>query len=104
MRSIFQPRYVALFVGSLLILGYFEEGFWNVWVWHERDHAVLFSPFHRLFDGTVVDSAMLKIVVPLLSVPQITHYVIDGFIWKMRRDAYNWRDITLASPQAFGSR
>jgi hypothetical protein len=22
-------------------------------------------------------------VVPLLSLPQITHYVLDGFIWKV---------------------
>jgi hypothetical protein len=47
-------------------------------------------------------SPWLKIIVPLLSVPQITHYVIDGFIWKMRKDQYNWRDITLAILPAGG--
>lgn len=103
-ETIFKPRYVALFIGSLLVLGYVEEGFWNIWVWHEREHMAFFAPFHRLFGDTETNSAVLKIVVPLLSVPQITHYVIDGFIWKIRRDSYNWRDITLASRGAPGSR
>jgi len=25
--------------------------------------------------------------VPLLALPQITHYVIDGFIWKIKRES-----------------
>lgn len=94
-KAIFRPRYVALFFASLLILGYVEEGFWNVLVWHDQEHRAFFAPFHRLFDDAAANTPMLKIIVPLLSVPQITHYIIDGFIWKMRRDQYNWRDITL---------
>jgi len=93
---VFRPRYVALFVVSLLILAYVEEGFWNTWVWHDKEHAGLFSAFHRVLGDLGADSPWLKILVPLLSVPQVTHYVIDGFIWKLRRDTYQWRDITLA--------
>lgn len=104
MRIVFQPRYVALFVLLLLILAYIEEGFWNVWVWHEKDHAIFFSLFHRVFGETGTNFSLLKVLVPLLSVPQITHYVIDGFIWKMRRDSYNWRDITLPAARMPGSR
>jgi hypothetical protein len=26
-------------VGFLLLLGYIEEGFWNIWVWHEPRHT-----------------------------------------------------------------
>jgi hypothetical protein len=28
----------------------------------------------------------LGIIVPLLALPQITHYIIDGFIWKIKRE------------------
>lgn len=92
---VFRPRYVVFFVVSLLILAYIEEGFWNIWVWHDKEHGVFFAPFHQLLGETESGSPWLKIVVPLLSVPQITHYIIDGFIWKMRRDKYAWSDITL---------
>lgn len=98
-RQIFQVRYVTLFVAFLLLLAYIEEGFWNVWVWHERDHSALFALFHRSLPELAVASPWLTLIVPLLSVPQITHYVIDGFIWKMRKDNFAWRDITLGSGQ-----
>lgn len=91
----FRPRYAALFVVSLFILAYAEEGLWDAWVWHNDEHHALFAPFHAALGGAGPDSGWLKLLVPLLSVPQITHYVIDGFIWKMRRDKYGWRDITL---------
>lgn len=92
---VFRPRYVAFFVASLLILAYFEEGLWNIWVWHDKEHAGLFTAFHTTLGELNAGSPWLRIIVPLLSVPQITHYVIDGFIWKVRKDKYAWRDITL---------
>lgn len=92
----FRPRYVALFIVSLLILAFIEEGLWDAWVWHNDEHHALFGAFHAVLGGAGPDSGWLKLLVPLLSVPQITHYVIDGFIWKMRRDQYGWRETTLS--------
>jgi hypothetical protein len=92
---IFQLRYIAVFVAFLLLLAYLEEGFWNVWVWHEKDHAPFFALFHAALVEVSPGSPWLTLIVPVLSVPQITHYVIDGFIWKMRKDEFAWRDITL---------
>ena len=89
-KHIFRLRYVALFVGLLLALAYIEEGFWNVWVWHEKDHAPFFTLFHMILTEIEAGSPWLTVIVPFLSVPQITHYVIDGFIWKMRNDTYGW--------------
>ena len=64
-------RYLAV----LWVLAYAEEFLWDVGVWHER--AWLF--------GSPQDwSAIQLLLVPLLAVPQITHYVLDGFIWKRR--------------------
>ncbi|MVT11033.1 hypothetical protein [Chitinophaga tropicalis] len=29
-------------------------------------------------------------VVPLLALPQITHYIMDGFIWKIKQEEFKW--------------
>ena len=99
---IFQLRFIAVFVAFLLLLAYLEEGFWNVWVWHEKDHAPFFALFHAALVEVSPGSPWLTLIVPVLSVPQITHYVIDGFIWKMRKDEFAWRDITLGQIEAVG--
>jgi hypothetical protein len=95
LRRIFRPRYVAFFIGLLLVIAYIEQGFWNVWVWNEPEHAVLFSIFHNTLGDLDAGSPWLRLVVPLLSVPQVTHYIIDGFIWKVSNDRYGWRKTVL---------
>src|SRR5262249_28038326 len=65
------------FLGVLWALAYVEELLWDRGVWHER--AWLF--------GHGWDVGTLKLVlVPLLAVPQITHYVLDGFVWRRRQN------------------
>jgi len=63
------------FVGLIWILAYVEELVWDRGVWHSR--SWLFGNGWELPGWDVV-------LVPLLAVPQITHYVLDGFIWKRR--------------------
>ena len=76
---LFFGRYgVVLFLGLIFLLAWFEEGLWDWTVW--KEHHNLFSLFHQ-FPLTIGKPA-LALIVPLLAVPQITHYVIDGFIWK----------------------
>jgi hypothetical protein len=66
---------VTTFLATLWLLAYIEEMVWDRGVWHER--AWLF--------GNSWDVASLKIVlVPLLALPQFTHYVLDGFIWRRK--------------------
>jgi hypothetical protein len=69
----------VLFMLALVVFfGFFEELFWDIFVWHEHQ-----SIFSWIYDGVVhSDHAMLSLLVPLFSVPQVTHYVLDGFIWK----------------------
>jgi len=63
------------FLLTLWLIAYVEELFWDRGVWHER--AWLF--------GSGWDIGMFKIVlVPLLALPQLTHYVLDGFIWRRK--------------------
>ena len=34
----------------------------------------------------------LAFIVPLLALPQVTHYILDGFIWKIRKDEFKWNN------------
>jgi hypothetical protein len=65
------------YVAVLWVLAYGEELLWDRAVW--QDHPGLFG---APFGGRVAE--WLPFVVPLLAVPQLTHYVLDGFIWKRR--------------------
>ncbi len=81
---LFFGRYgILLFLGLIFLLAYIEEGFWDMAVWKERREV--FHVFH-LTSLTLSDTA-LAVIVPLLALPQITHYVIDGFIWKIKRES-----------------
>jgi hypothetical protein len=61
------------FLATLWLVAYLEEMVWDRGVWHE--HAWLF--------GSAWDVTSLHVVlVPLLALPQLTHYVLDGFIWR----------------------
>ncbi len=74
--AFFRPALAPLFLGALFVLAYLEEWLWDGLIW--RDHPTLFA---WIFPK--VDTSWLLIgLVPLLVVPQVTHYVIDGFIWR----------------------
>jgi hypothetical protein len=68
------------FLGVVLALAFQEELLWDRLVWHERPQ--LFGAFE-----VGVPLSWLALVVPLLALPQVTHYVLDGFIWRVRDDA-----------------
>ncbi|MEW6430780.1 MAG: hypothetical protein AB1730_04665 [Myxococcota bacterium] len=68
-----------VFLGLLLVLAFLEEAAWDLLVWHE--HPMFFGA-----GGVELSDALLTLVVPLLSVPQVTHYLLDGFVWRTRDD------------------
>ncbi|CAA9397953.1 MAG: Putative transmembrane protein [uncultured Pyrinomonadaceae bacterium] len=70
-----------VFLATLWALAYTEEIFWHRGVWHERDY---------LFGANWNTSDWKTYLVPLLAVPQLTHYVLDGFVWK-RKNNENFR-------------
>lgn len=57
------------------VLAFCEELLWDRAIWQERDW---------LFGGGFDVAGWHVWVIPLLAVPQATHYVLDGFIWKRR--------------------
>jgi hypothetical protein len=78
--QVFTPALLPVFLGLPLLLAYAEEGVWDGMVW--ADHPALFPGFDGL--PFVEDPALLALLVPLLALPQITHYVLDAFIWRVR--------------------
>jgi hypothetical protein len=80
-RFSFTFKGVCVFVGMLLLLAYLEEAIWDRMVWN--DHPEIFP---QIFDGQAIQNPlMLSLIVAILVLPQITHYVIDGFIWKQSK-------------------
>ncbi len=72
------------FLFILWALAYVEELFWDRGVWQERSW---------LFGASWDVEAFKFLIVPLLALPQITHYILDGFVWRRK---YN-PDFTLVS-------
>lgn len=75
--SVFQPGRLALYLLPLAIVAWLEEWGWDRIVWHE--HA-------SLFPGPALQLApsLMALAVPLLALPQATHYVLDAWIWRVR--------------------
>ncbi len=73
---------VSIFILTVLVLAYLEEGLWDGLVW--RDHEAVFPFFNSL--PAIESPLLLAFLVPLLALPQLTHYVLDGFIWRMKRE------------------
>ncbi|MEL1252893.1 hypothetical protein AAEO57_03830 [Flavobacterium sp. DGU38] len=74
----FLKSYNAVFIYGLilLIIAFSEEFLWEFFVWNENISVSNFD-----FSGWQF------VLVPLLSVPQFTHYLLDGFIWKSKKAA-----------------
>lgn len=78
----FNYKGVGIFVAALLLLAYFEESLWDAMVWN--DHPDVFP----MISGIVPlqNPLGISVVVSLLVLPQVTHYILDGFIWRFSRD------------------
>ncbi|MEQ1823043.1 MAG: hypothetical protein ABL949_11070 [Fimbriimonadaceae bacterium] len=74
----FQLKYIPLYVLALMTLAYLEEGMWDWFVWNE--HQGLFGGVH-----VRLSASALMILIPLLTMPQVTHYVLDAFIWRVNK-------------------
>ena len=70
----------APYLGIVWLLAYAEELLWDRSTWHDRPW--LFGPAWRV-------GAARAWLIPLLALPQLTHYVLDGFLWR-RRDTDAW--------------
>ncbi|HTF81374.1 MAG TPA: hypothetical protein VL947_06610 [Cytophagales bacterium] len=77
---VFSVRGVLLFITILMLLAFVEETLWDTLIWHDHPEYFDFS----FMWGTDLAEGIKMLLVPLLAVPQMTHYVLDGFIWKIK--------------------
>jgi hypothetical protein len=68
-------RGLVVFLATLWFIGYAEELLWDRAFWHDREW--LFGSGDGVGSGAIV-------LAPLLAVPQLTHYVLDGFLWRRK--------------------
>lgn len=64
---------------AVILLAFFEEYFWDMLVY--RDNPEFFASIIQ-YPFFETKPWMQHVGLALLSVPQTTHYVLDGFIWK----------------------
>lgn len=88
-KLIYGQYSLVFFLIPLFLLAWFEEGLWDSFVWKEHDG--LFPLLNLLH--TELSTSLLNLIVPLLALPQLFHYVIDGFIWKLKSDKFEWTKI-----------
>ncbi|MBT1701414.1 hypothetical protein KK083_31260 [Fulvivirgaceae bacterium PWU4] len=79
----FNLKGVTVFAGVLLLLAYVEENLWDSMVW--KDHPEIFPLLAGL--PSLESPLLLSAIVALLVLPQVTHYVLDGFIWRFSKDS-----------------
>lgn len=82
----------AAFAMLLISIAFAEEMLWDRLVWHSHDGLFGWVGELELSDAAV------GLLVPLLAVPQATHYVLDAVLWR-RRDT----DATQARALGFGA-
>jgi hypothetical protein len=70
---------LVFFLVSVVAFAYVEEFFWDLLAW--RDHPEFFGFAYEWISAET--ALFLKaLVIPLLAVPQLSHYVLDGIIWR----------------------
>ena len=108
---------LVVLLGAAILFGVVEEALWEVFVW--GDHPTIsgrVDPWAWLggwlgADGwllvaeegePVPTASALALATALLSVPQVSHYLLDGLIWSGRRDPSVRRLLGADPPQANG--
>lgn len=72
-------RNILRFYVSLVLLAYGEEFLWDRYIWHSCD--ALFG------SGVEIESSLECLIMAVLATPQVTHYLLDGFIWRRENSA-----------------
>lgn len=78
--SLPRPLWAAAFLLVPLAFAYAEEGLWDLFLW--REHAGLFFGWTAAAEPDL-GAAASALLVPLLALPQSSHYVLDAYIWRL---------------------
>ncbi|MEZ4937913.1 MAG: hypothetical protein R2799_10025 [Crocinitomicaceae bacterium] len=73
-------RVIFIVIGLCLLLGITEEYLWDLLV--NQDKKELYSRFLYYVEWSNESRHFKAFLIGLLSVPQVTHYILDAYIWK----------------------
>jgi len=89
LQRLFSWRYVPIFCATLFALAYAEEVLWDGFIWREHGAVLLLAASLP----TAHSGSVLNWLVPLLALPQATHYVLDAYIWRLREPGTIWKEV-----------
>lgn len=87
LKMVFSRYGFILFLVIIFLFAFAEEGLWDLAVWKEHGNVFKTNSLKISFD-----ERLLSFIIPLLALPQLTHYVLDGFIWKIKQDEFKWNN------------
>ncbi|MFT3909209.1 MAG: hypothetical protein QM737_07245 [Ferruginibacter sp.] len=86
LKLVFSKYGIIIFLAVIFLFAFIEESLWDISVW--KEHKTIFGTDHLAEIN--ISNNLLNFIVPLLALPQITHYILDGFIWKIKKDEIKW--------------
>jgi hypothetical protein len=72
--------HLIFMLGTILLLAFGEEYLWDMLLY--REHGALFEGLFAYPLRVLQTSLGQAVALAALSVPQVTHYILDGFIWR----------------------
>ena len=73
-------KLISVFILTILFLALIEEYLWDMLIY--RDHEMIFNKILPYEFNQLSGGVLYSIVISVLALPQLVHYIIDGFIWK----------------------
>ncbi|GAA4331844.1 hypothetical protein [Flaviaesturariibacter amylovorans] len=95
LQYLFKRKGLLAFVGLLFVFAFVEEGLWDLAVW--KEHPSVFGTGR--WPQVELPKEALAFLVPLLALPQLTHYILDGFIWKIKEEEFRWKKDPEQTPE-----
>ncbi len=83
---------IALMLVLILFLAFGEEYLWDMLLYREKQN--LFEIVAAYPMQAAKSPFFQAIVLALLSIPQVSHYIIDGYIWKGKKNPFVKRVFT----------
>jgi len=74
---------LVIMLFAVFILAFFEEYLWDLLV--NREKQDVFENFLPYFSNFSNNPYLLCVFTAVLSLPQVVHYILDGYIWKFNK-------------------
>ncbi|AVQ13737.1 Putative membrane protein [Leptospira santarosai] len=72
-------KILICFLCILFVFAFVEEWIWDSFIW--KDHSLIFK--NSSFYSFELPEFASTVLVSLLFLPQFTHYILDGYLWKI---------------------